>query len=208
MSNDPRGRRLALTDRELLDVIREFRATDWNAITLVHDELEIRIAKRRPGDPVRWDEPTASVVQHTAPVSAASSSEAAPATPTLSSVAISSGAPKPTPSDAGPLPDANPRPDFDSRASRGGTGEAAVVEAATVGTFWVAPAPGADPFVQCGDTVEAGQQLAIVEVMKLMTEVVAEQAGTIDAVLAENGQSVEAGQPLFRLRVSAPKAGA
>jgi acetyl-CoA carboxylase biotin carboxyl carrier protein len=100
------------------------------------------------------------------------------------------------------------RTDYVDRTSAAGTDQVIVVEAATVGTFWVAPAPGADPFVQCGDTVEVGQQLAIVEVMKLMTEVVADQAGTIDAVLAENGQGVEAGQPLFRVRVNSPTTGA
>ncbi len=69
-----------------------------------------------------------------------------------------------------------------------------------VGTFYRAPAPDADPFVQVGSTVKQGQTLCIVEAMKLMNEIEAEFAGTILECLVENGQSVEFGQKLFKLR--------
>lgn len=69
-----------------------------------------------------------------------------------------------------------------------------------VGTFYVAPAEDADPFVSVGDTVKKGQTLAIVEAMKLMNEIESEYDGVIEEVLVENGQPVEYNQPLFRLR--------
>ena len=66
-----------------------------------------------------------------------------------------------------------------------------------VGTFYRAPKPDAPPFVAEGDAVKEGQVLCIVEAMKLMNEIEADATGTIKAILAENGQAVEYGQPLF-----------
>ncbi|MCC6668011.1 MAG: acetyl-CoA carboxylase biotin carboxyl carrier protein [Polyangiaceae bacterium] len=71
-----------------------------------------------------------------------------------------------------------------------------------VGTFYRAPAPDADPFVEAGGAVKKGQTLCIVEAMKLMNEIEAEFPGTILDVLVENGQSVEFGQKLFKLKKS------
>ena len=68
-----------------------------------------------------------------------------------------------------------------------------------VGTFYAAPSEGAEPFVRAGDPVKKGQTLAIVEAMKLMNEIESEYDGTVAAVLVENGQVVEYGQPLFRI---------
>lgn len=69
-----------------------------------------------------------------------------------------------------------------------------------VGTYYDAPAPGASEFVHVGDTVSSGQVLCIIEAMKLMNEIEAEQAGTIVKKLVTNGQPVEFGQPLLLLR--------
>jgi acetyl-CoA carboxylase biotin carboxyl carrier protein len=71
------------------------------------------------------------------------------------------------------------------------------VEAPMVGTFYRAPAPDAAPFVNEGDLVKEDQILCIIEAMKLMNEIEADAAGTIKAVLVENGQAVEFGQSLF-----------
>jgi len=71
------------------------------------------------------------------------------------------------------------------------------VEAPMVGTFYRAPKPDAPPFVAEGDVVKEGQVLCIVEAMKLMNEIEAKIAGRIVKVVAENGQPVEFGQPLF-----------
>ncbi len=69
-----------------------------------------------------------------------------------------------------------------------------------VGTFYAAPAEGADPFVRVGDTVEKGQVLAIIEAMKLMNEIESDFSGKVEEILVENGEAVEYGQPLFLIR--------
>jgi acetyl-CoA carboxylase biotin carboxyl carrier protein len=74
------------------------------------------------------------------------------------------------------------------------------VRSPVVGTFYRAPAPGEDVYVEVGDTVRAGQTLCIVEAMKLMNEIVADVSGEIVEVLAENAGGVEYDQPLFYLR--------
>jgi acetyl-CoA carboxylase biotin carboxyl carrier protein len=66
-----------------------------------------------------------------------------------------------------------------------------------VGTFFVAPAPGAKPYVSEGDRVAVGQVVCIVEAMKLMNEVQSDVAGTVREIRVENGQAVEYGQELF-----------
>ena len=75
-----------------------------------------------------------------------------------------------------------------------------IVKSPIVGTFYSAPAPDAPPFVEPGDAVKRGQILCIVEAMKLMNEIEADQAGEVVRQMAENGQPVEYGQPLFALR--------
>lgn len=72
-----------------------------------------------------------------------------------------------------------------------------VVTSPMVGTFYRAPSPGADAFVQIGDTVKEGDTICIIEAMKLLNEIEADKSGVIKEVLVENGQAVEYGQPLF-----------
>ncbi|MBQ7626088.1 MAG: acetyl-CoA carboxylase biotin carboxyl carrier protein [Rhodocyclaceae bacterium] len=72
-----------------------------------------------------------------------------------------------------------------------------VVKAPMVGTFYRASSPGAKPFVDLGQHVEAGDSLCIIEAMKLMNAIESECSGEIKAILVENGQPVEYGQPLF-----------
>jgi len=75
-----------------------------------------------------------------------------------------------------------------------------VVRSPMVGTFYASPAQGADPFVQVGHRIQAGQVLCIIEAMKLMNEIEAEIAGEVLACHVENGQPVEYGEPLFDLK--------
>ena len=75
-----------------------------------------------------------------------------------------------------------------------------VVKAPLVGTFYAAPSEEAEPFVKVGDTVKKGKILGIIEAMKLMNEIESEYDGVIEAVMIENEQVVEYGQPLFRIR--------
>jgi len=71
------------------------------------------------------------------------------------------------------------------------------IESPMVGTFYRAPAPGAEPYVKEGDSIQKGTVVCIVEAMKLMNEIESEVAGRIVRVVAENGKPVEFGQPLF-----------
>ena len=66
-----------------------------------------------------------------------------------------------------------------------------------VGTFYRSSAPGSIPFVEVGQAVKAGDTVCIIEAMKLLNEIESDYDGTIKAVLVENGQPVEYGQPLF-----------
>lgn len=74
------------------------------------------------------------------------------------------------------------------------------ITAPSVGVFWEAPSPGAPPFVEVGGRVEAGDTIGIVEVMKLMNNVVADVSGTVTAVLVENAAHVEYGTPLVAIK--------
>ncbi len=86
-------------------------------------------------------------------------------------------------------------------ASESALAEAAghVVKSPMVGTFYRSATPGGAPFVQVGDSVEKGQTICIIEAMKLMNEIEANQAGVVKAILAENGQPVEYGEPLIAI---------
>lgn len=75
--------------------------------------------------------------------------------------------------------------------------EGHVVKSPMVGTFYRSASPGSKPFVDVGQNVNSGDTLCIIEAMKLLNEIDADQTGIIKAILVENGQPVEFGQPLF-----------
>jgi acetyl-CoA carboxylase biotin carboxyl carrier protein len=75
--------------------------------------------------------------------------------------------------------------------------EGHVVKSPMVGTFYRSASPGSKAFVDVGQTVNSGETLCIIEAMKLLNEIDADQSGVIKAILVENGQPVEFGQPLF-----------
>jgi acetyl-CoA carboxylase biotin carboxyl carrier protein len=75
------------------------------------------------------------------------------------------------------------------------------VKSPIVGTFYRAPAPDADQYVQIGQHVDTGTTLCIIEAMKLMNEIESDASGKVVKILVENGQPVEYGQPLFLLEV-------
>jgi acetyl-CoA carboxylase biotin carboxyl carrier protein len=77
--------------------------------------------------------------------------------------------------------------------------EGHVVKAPMVGTFYRSPSPDAKPFVEVGQAVKEGETICIIEAMKLMNEIEADASGVVKAILVENGQPVEYGQPLFIL---------
>jgi acetyl-CoA carboxylase biotin carboxyl carrier protein len=75
--------------------------------------------------------------------------------------------------------------------------EGQTVKAPMVGTFYRSGSPGAASFIEVGQTVKVGDPLCIIEAMKLMNEIESEVSGVVKAILVENGQPVEYGQPLF-----------
>jgi len=75
-----------------------------------------------------------------------------------------------------------------------------VITSPLVGTFYSASSPDGDAFVKAGDRVKKGQVLGIIEAMKLMNEIESEYDGVVEAILVNNEEVVEYGQPLFRIR--------
>ena len=71
-----------------------------------------------------------------------------------------------------------------------------LVKSPMVGTFYRSPSPGAKPFVEVGDTVKSGETICIIEAMKLLNEIECDKDGVVKAILVENGQPVEYGEPL------------
>jgi acetyl-CoA carboxylase biotin carboxyl carrier protein len=110
--------------------------------------------------------------------------QAAPVTP------VQARGPAPAPTAA---PAAAPSPAADA------TDRLVAITSPMVGTFYRAPAPDADPYVDVGQVVEVGQTVCIVEAMKLMNEIESETKGRIVRILVENAQPVEFGQRLFLL---------
>lgn len=106
----------------------------------------------------------------------------APAQPVQSTIAIAPQPQAAAPAAAAPAPSA-----------------ALSITSPMVGTFYRAPSPGAAPFIEVGDHVKKGQVIGIIEAMKLLNEVEADQDGVVKAFAAENGQPVEFGQPLVIL---------
>ncbi len=75
--------------------------------------------------------------------------------------------------------------------------EGHTVNSPMVGTFYRAPSPGANPFVEVGQSVASGDTLCIIEAMKMLNQIEADKSGVVKAILVENGQPVEFGQPMF-----------
>ncbi len=111
---------------------------------------------------------------------------------TVPQVAMPVAQAAPAPSAAPPAGSAAPAPVDDPTLH--------VITSPMVGTFYRAPAPDAPPFVDVGSQVGPKTVVCIIEAMKLMNEIEAEVSGEIVEILAENGQLVEYGQPLFKVR--------
>jgi len=75
--------------------------------------------------------------------------------------------------------------------------EGHIVKSPMVGTFYRSPSPGAEAFVQIGQTVKQGETLCIIEAMKLLNEIESDASGVVKAILVENGEPVEFGEPLY-----------
>ena len=92
-------------------------------------------------------------------------------------------------------------PEPAGQAQAGGTdGGLEVIKSPLVGTFYATPSPDSPPFVEAGSKVEPQMVVCIIEAMKVMNEIKTEVGGTIAEVLVKNGQAVEFGQALFKIR--------
>jgi len=109
----------------------------------------------------------------------------------------------PAPAAAAPVPAAATAPASGAAAAETPLPEnVTLVRAPLVGRFYRSPGPDAAVFVEVGDRVRKGQVLCIIEAMKLMNQIEAEQAGVVRAVLAEDGRPVEFGEPLFEIETA------
>ncbi|MEM1058442.1 MAG: acetyl-CoA carboxylase biotin carboxyl carrier protein [Verrucomicrobiota bacterium] len=106
-------------------------------------------------------------------------------------------APAPAPVAAAPAPAAAPSKEAAAPAKEEG---GATIDAPIVGTFYAAPSPDADDYVKPGDKVTEDSVVCIIEAMKVMNEIKAEVSGTITEVLATNGNAVEFGKALFKVK--------
>lgn len=157
------------TIRALLDA---FDRSDWQEMTITVGGDRLHVSR----------DASSNGLAPPPPPPAAAPAEAAPAT--ASAVPAEAAA---TPTEAAPAAPSAPPTEIP---------DGATVDSPSVGLFWRAPSPGAPPFVEVGQTVSAGDTVAIVEVMKLMNHVVAPVDGTVAAILIENGAPVEYGQAL------------
>lgn len=122
-----------------------------------------------------------------------------PAAPMMSTMAMPMAAPAPAVEIQAGVSDASGAGKTAGEASVD-IGSDNVVTSPLVGTFYSASSPDAEPLVKVGDTVKKGQVLGIIEAMKLMNEIESEYDGVVEAVLVNNEDVVEFGQPLFRIR--------
>jgi acetyl-CoA carboxylase biotin carboxyl carrier protein len=100
---------------------------------------------------------------------------------------------------AAPAPAAPAAPAAEAAPAAAAPGDANAVASPMVGTFYRAGSPTSPPFVEVGQTVKVGDVICIVEAMKMMNQIEADRAGTIGAILVENGEPVEFDQPLITI---------
>ena len=170
--------------KSLLDWVNQ--SGDIEELSIKYGDIELALSKT-PGGLSHLKAAPAPAAPAPAP--------AAPATPAPEApqAAASASAPAEAPAQEAAAPAPGPKAD----TAAAGSGNGVEVKSPMVGTFYAAPKPGADPFVKVGDTVEVGQVLGIVEVMKLMNNIEAKTAGTVTEILAENEDAVEHGQTLM-----------
>jgi acetyl-CoA carboxylase biotin carboxyl carrier protein len=164
---------VAQVEQDVMKALLEaFEQSDWQEMTVTIGGDRLHISRLASTDGAVPEPATA------APAPAAAPADPAPAAPAPKPVAASPVAPAASSNGAVDVPPGTQ------------------ITSPSVGLFWRAPSPGAPPFVEVGGPVGAGDTVAIVEVMKLMNHVTAPAAGTVAAILVDNGAPVEFGQVL------------
>jgi acetyl-CoA carboxylase biotin carboxyl carrier protein len=157
--------------KQILTLVREHELAEFE---LERDGLKVRIKKGPSGHVVVQPAAAAAPIMAAVPVPVP-----APAAAAVSSTEAAEG----------------------SEAAEDGSLELAVVKSPIVGTFYLAPEPGAPPFVEVGARVRKGQVLCIIEAMKLMNEIESEYEGEIVKIYVENGHPVQYGERLFAVKL-------
>jgi acetyl-CoA carboxylase biotin carboxyl carrier protein len=171
---------MPLSYEDVCQLVAAFEDSDWDEMSIVHDGTTLVLSRNGAatsgvGNGVA--SAPASVAGSSG--SASSSSIAGDPAGTAAASTVTAAAPSGPASTSGPPADGQPIP------------------SPSVGLFWRSPQPGAPPFVDVGQRIGPDDTVCIIEVMKLMNHVKAGVGGTVVAVLPENGQMVEHGQPLF-----------
>ena len=166
-----------LTESDVFRLVEMFVSSDATFMQVRVDDVEL-VLSRNDQDGVRSD---TSTVSTPAPLSSAGT--AAGAAPAAAAAEPARSAP-PVPPPSAVVEDA----------------DLVTVDASSLGTFYRAPRPDLPPYVEVGSTVEPDTTVALIEAMKVFSGVTAGLRGTVAAVLVEDGQFVEYGQPLFRVR--------
>jgi acetyl-CoA carboxylase biotin carboxyl carrier protein len=164
---------LSLSAAEIRAIVETLQGSDWDQATVVVGDVQISVGRNGVA-------PTAA-----GPASAAQAETVAPA-------------PAPAP------PSHLPQPVVASTSPTAPVAEAPdghVITSPTVGVVWRSPEPGAAPFVKVGTRVQPGDTLAIVEIMKLMSNISSDVAGEVIAIHVDNAGAVEFGSPLFTIRL-------
>jgi acetyl-CoA carboxylase biotin carboxyl carrier protein len=165
---------MSLSSSDIRVIVDALQESDWDQATVVVGDVRIAVSRRGlplPGEST----PAATPPRSTVPAAAVPATDHVP--------------PQPAP----PTPAA-------PAAAPATVLEGHVITSPSVGVFWRAPEPGAAPFVEVGRTVQVGDTIGIVEVMKLMSNVAADVAGEVVAVHVDNAAAVEFGTPLVTIR--------
>jgi acetyl-CoA carboxylase biotin carboxyl carrier protein len=168
---------------EIRELIRLLDETSLSEIRIETDDMKLSLKKPEANGAVAPAIPASPINQAPAPA-------AVPSAPPVAA-AIPAAAPTPTPA---PAAEAKSNADTEENVH--------IIKSPMVGTFYRAPAPDAPPYVERGSKVTPKTVVCIVEAMKLMNEIEAEVSGEVIDILAENGQLVEYGQPLFKIKLS------
>ncbi len=170
---------------EVKELIAIFEKTDLNDMEVQLDNVRLRL-NRGPVSP--WAASSAAV-----PVAAAQ--QAVPAAPVAALEQTDS-----VPAEDSKMKRADSAIKTDSAPKASAAESTKVIKAPIVGTFYQSAAPDEAPFVKTGDTVSEGDVVCIIEAMKFMNEVNSEVSGTITEILVKDGEFVEYGQELFRVK--------
>jgi acetyl-CoA carboxylase biotin carboxyl carrier protein len=162
---------MGLTAADLYALLDAFEASTWQEMTVEVGEDRLHVSRRTGPAPIRTPAPTPA---------------AAPAAGTTGTAQAT----EPTTTTHAP-------PDGSNGAVTSAAATGVPVTAPSVGVFWRSPSPGAPPFIDVGSPVSPDDTVGILEIMKLMKPIAAGVAGTVTAVLVENGAPVEFGQALL-----------